>query len=276
MQGRLSPKEPARLQSFPHATWKEEFARSRDLGFRTLEWLVDDTTPDGNPLWNAEGRRVIGRLSAMAGVAVSTACAHCFIDGSLGAPERRKRHHAVARFKEMLRCCSDIGVHTVVLPVMETASLGDSDRRCRTAESLDAALPLAEALGCGVALESDLAAAALRNFVTGIGNKALGVCYDLGNATALGFDAVADLVHLDALLLEIHIKDRFRGGPSVMLGQGDTLFAPVFVALARRGWTGPMVLETPVGQDWRAAATANFEFARHLLDTTAEELRNGL
>ncbi len=42
MQGRLSPPEDGRFQSFPRAGWRNEFANARAAGFSYIEWIHDD------------------------------------------------------------------------------------------------------------------------------------------------------------------------------------------------------------------------------------------
>ena len=41
MQGRLSPIQGKKIQSFPWKNWKKEFQIGRKLNFRILEWTLD-------------------------------------------------------------------------------------------------------------------------------------------------------------------------------------------------------------------------------------------
>ena len=41
MQGRLSPPEDGRFQSFPREHWRQEFARAREAGLDYIEWIHD-------------------------------------------------------------------------------------------------------------------------------------------------------------------------------------------------------------------------------------------
>ncbi len=55
MQGRLSPPEDGRFQSFPRKSWREEFARAREAGFGYIEWIHDDYGRTANPIFSEAG-----------------------------------------------------------------------------------------------------------------------------------------------------------------------------------------------------------------------------
>jgi hexulose-6-phosphate isomerase len=42
MQGRLSPPEGGRFQSFPRRSWRQEFPRAREAGLDYIEWIHDE------------------------------------------------------------------------------------------------------------------------------------------------------------------------------------------------------------------------------------------
>lgn len=261
MQGRLSPKHPALLQSFPHAFWRDEFDRAQELGFDSIEWLVDDEDLALNPLFHSEGRRDLGQVMARTGVKIESLCAHVLMEGAIG---RSGADGAKARnlLGKILRTSADFGVNSVVLPLMDGASVRDGGR-CMEALVENLRLVLRQAPDASViCLESDLPAGQMISLLDCIGHARVGVCYDLGNATALGFDLAAEIACLSDAIREVHIKDRVVGGGSVMLGQGDTAFGPAFRALSATGYGGTVIMETPVGDDWRAAARDHLAFAR--------------
>lgn len=261
MQGRLSPKHPALLQSFPHAFWRDEFDRAQELGFDLIEWLVDDEDFALNPLFQPKGRRELGQAIARTGVEVESLCAHVLTEGAIG---RSGADGAKARklLGEILRVSADLGIASVVLPLMDGASVRDGGR-CVEALVENLRVVLRRAPDASViCLESDLPAGHMISLLDRIDHANVGVCYDLGNATALGFDVAAEIACLSGAIREVHIKDRAVGGESVMLGQGDTAFGPAFRALSAAGYGGAVIIETPVGDDWRAAARGHLAFAR--------------
>ena len=55
MQGRLSPPEDGRFQSFPRNSWREEFARARAAGVDYIEWIHDEYGRSANPIFSEAG-----------------------------------------------------------------------------------------------------------------------------------------------------------------------------------------------------------------------------
>ena len=93
-------------------------------------------------------------------------------------------------------------------------------------------------------------------------HPSLGIYYDAGNAAAKGYDIAADIHTLGPFLCGVHIKDRKRNGPSVLLGQGDANFMAFFQALADVGYTGPFVLQTAFGEDYLDVARTHMKFVK--------------
>ena len=56
MQGRLSPQLADKIQAFPKAHWREEFAIAERLGFPLMEWTLDYEAVAENPLLTQAGR----------------------------------------------------------------------------------------------------------------------------------------------------------------------------------------------------------------------------
>ena len=76
------------------------------------------------------------------------------------------------------------------------------------------------------------------------------ICYDLGNAAALGFDIKNEIKLLGDHIGLVHIKDRKKNdGPNVLMGDGDVDFVAAFKALKEIGYKGNYTLETAVGNN---------------------------
>jgi L-ribulose-5-phosphate 3-epimerase len=80
MQGRLSPPEDGRFQSFPRKSWREEFARARDAGFEYIEWIHDDYGRTANPIFSEAGLKEFDALKKEHGVATPALCGDWFMD----------------------------------------------------------------------------------------------------------------------------------------------------------------------------------------------------
>ncbi len=258
----MSNKPGKKLQSFPRDNWENEFANAASLGFDAIEWLLDGTEDLANPIASAEGRAYISELSTRHGIQVRSLCAHAFIDGNL-LSTGSELVQSISHLTHVIDWADALGVQTIILPAMDAMSLRSLFARERLANILR---DLLKDEGPAILLESDLSGGNLSEFVTSVGSNRLGVLYDLGNSHAMGFDFEADLTELGPLIREIHIKDRkINGGSTQRLGRGGTPLRKAAQVLGLLGWKGPVVLETPIFDDWNEEAKHNLAFTRDWL-----------
>ncbi len=262
VQGRLSPPVPGRLQAFPSRTWREEFGRARTCGFASLEWVFEADNYEQNPIWTQEGVVAIRRQIDETGVRVDSICADYFMTHPLFGAAERDRQETTSVLEQLIRRGAAAGARTVLIPVLETAEIRSRRDRIELLESLRRPLELAAAHRLRLGLETELPAEEYRKLVEAASHPALVVYYDVGNATAKGFDVASDVRILGPHLGGVHIKDRRRGGPSVPLGRGDVDFAAFFDALAESGYKGPLILQPATNADFLGAAATNLEFVR--------------
>ena len=79
----------------------------------------------------------------------------------------------------------------------------------------------------------------------------IGVCLDIGWATAAGFDAASVFKNYGDRVYDMHLKDKrldqedSPGRPTdTMIGLGNTNYADLIEAMKARDWTGVMAIET--------------------------------
>lgn len=270
VQGRLSPPVPGRLQAFPWASWADEFPRARAAGVALLEWVFEADRHAENPIWTTDGVTAIQRQVEATGVPVASLCADYFMAHPLFGGSARTRDEAIGVLERVLRHGSAVGVRTVLVPVLEQTELQSARDKAELLSSLQRPLDLAADLGMRIGLETELPAAEYRALIDDAAHPALAAYYDVGNATARGFDVAADVRRLAPCLGGVHIKDRRRGGSSVPLGRGDVDFPAFFEALAAAGYGGPLVLQPATSEDYLGGAAAQLSFVRaHLVATTA-------
>jgi hexulose-6-phosphate isomerase len=265
MQGRLSSPVPGRPQAFPHASWEAEFQRARVCGFDTIEWLFEAERYEQNPLWEDAGLEKIRQQVRSTGVQVCSVCAHYFMLHPFFRVSEQERKQSIAVLCRLICQAAALGIDTILLPVLETTEIRTEAEAAQLLDSLQEPLALAKEHDIRLGLETELPASQYRDLIEAANSPQLGVYYDTGNATAKGYDIVADIRLLKPLLCGIHIKDRKRGGGSTFLGQGDTPFAAFFETLAEIGYTGRLVLETPTGEDAVSIGKTHREFIRSLL-----------
>lgn len=212
-------------------------------------------------MWSDDGCEEIRKLAETTGVRVSSVCADYFIAHPFFRVSDDARNHSVASLERLVLRAAAIGIDVIVLPVLEGSEIRTADETEQLLDALARPLERAADHRVRIALETDL---------TGLENLALVrrthptlcLCYDTGNATAKGYDIAADVSLLARHLSEIHIKDRTRRGPSTWLGAGDADFAAFFKAAHAARFDGPLILETPAGDEPIAAAKAHLAFVK--------------
>jgi L-ribulose-5-phosphate 3-epimerase len=258
MQGRLSPGGP-RPQSFPAASWRDEFAAARECGASLIEWLVTADSIAINPL--IVDSAAVADCVRSSGVGVRSICADFVIERPLPRRATEDRFASLDVLSSLCAPAQTIGASIIVVPLLEANRAADVSEANAILEIMAPQVTLARAHGLTIALESDLRAEDLREVASRHG---VAVCYDVGNAAADGRDAAAELRALDESVVEVHIKDRRRGGTSGALGSGDVDFPGVRDALQAIGFSGPLIMETPRGGDPLVSARANLAFVRDL------------
>lgn len=261
LQGRLSRPPAGRPQAFP-PSWPDEFTSARASGFDAIEWLITaDHIPD-NPLLVDGGVAQLLEIRGRTGLRIPSVCADCFITMPLVRVPAAVRAERMELLQHIIARAAEADARVLLLPVLEDNALGRRSEALELIGALRESLALAERVQVTVALESDWRADALVELVDQAGSQALGVYYDVGNATAAGYDPARDIAILTNRIRGVHIKDRRTGGPSVPLGDGDVNFESALDALRRAGYNGTLILETPAGADPTASAVANLAFLR--------------
>lgn len=260
--GRLTPAE--QLQVFPAENWEEEFVLASEIGFDAIEWLIDYASWDRNPIWSKQGQKRIRQLSQRHNLAVVTVCADYIQQLPLTVSESCIRDTHVKNLIKTIESASEIGAHCVLVPCFEEYLLPSAAYSNILIEALRSVVGDAQKLGIKLGLEMNWLVESQIDLVRQIAHPALGLYYDTGNATALGSDVYSDILTIGSLLVGIHIKDRIVKGGSVLLGEGDTDFEAVFIALHQMGYKGPLILETPRGKRPADTARRHLDFIKSL------------
>lgn len=249
MQGRLSPLVDGRIQAFPWAHWRDEFHQGGAAGFPFLEWTLDDERLAENPLMTSAGRREIRALSAATGVRVASLTGDCFMQRPFWKAPDAERPLLLDTLVQVLRACAELEVGLVVIPVVDQGALETPAQRAALCDGLAAVSPECAQLGVRVALESDLPPVDLAALVGDLPAAVHGINYDIGNSAALGYAPAEEFATYGERIMNVHVKDRVRGGTTVPLGTGSADFPAAFAALARAGYEGNFVLQTARAAD---------------------------
>lgn len=245
--------------------WREALRTAAELGFDGLEPDVGAKWRE-NPLW-AEGTDAVAALCKETGGTILSFCAGvCWsLSPASGNPDVRAE---IARvLADLVEFTARLGATYILVPVTpggEEVSYEDS--RARWVEAMRALAPRAESAGITLALENvgrgcGRSADELIYLVDNVASPAVKAYYDLGNATAFGFDPPAEILQLGSRIAAVHVKER----EADLLGQGIVKIPESLEALAQIGYRGDLVLETSSTDDPVGAARYNLDYLRQLM-----------
>jgi hexulose-6-phosphate isomerase len=249
MQGRLSPPVNGRIQAFPWDCWRDEFRVAGAAGFPFLEWTLDAERLESNPLMTRSGREEIRALTATTGVQVASLTGDCFMQQPFWKVEGRERSQLLDTLRAILHACTELEIPIVVVPVVDHGALESRTQRQALIDGLLEVRSECVTLGVRIALESDLPPFDLVRLLSALPADSVGINYDIGNSASLGHDPVEEISAYSERILNVHVKDRVRGGSTVPLGLGHADFPATFSALARTGYAGDFVLQTARAAD---------------------------
>ncbi len=258
MQGRLSPPEDGRFQSFPRQGWRDEFGKAKAAGFRYIEWIHDDfdgwksdADPGANPIFTAAGLRALDALKAEHGIATPALCADWFMEHPLIRCTAAERLHREQHLHALLPVAARIGAQRVVLPFVDNASMKTEEEKTVVLDILKHALPVAEKNNVELHLEADFDPASFKTFLARLDHPFLKVNWDSGNSSGLGYIATEEFAAYGERIGSVHIKDRYRkpeGGVETRpLGTGSANFDDVFRAIRSVHYNGGLTLQVARG-----------------------------
>ncbi len=248
MQGRLSPPSCGRIQSFPAATWRNEFTLAAGLGLQTIEWIVE-TPLESNPVWTSAGVAAVRQAVHESGVTVDFVIADYFMESPLVRMSAASAQYNQQILVRLLDRVAELGAKGLEIPCVDASEIRTRAEEDELARALAPALDQAARLGLEVGLETSLPPDRFRALLERIGHPQLRANYDTGNSAALGYDPGEEFSAYGRWINNVHIKDRRRGGGTVPLGQGDTDVPRVLQLLAQQNYTGDFILQVARGPE---------------------------
>ncbi len=261
MQGRLSPPEDGRFQSFPRNSWREEFERAATAGLDAIEWIYDAYSEGANPIETDAGVAEMRDLSESYGIAVKSVCADYFMDFPFLRTSQDEELRLVGKLFWLLEQCSRLGIERVVIPFVDRSRIWNEREVDQVIEIMEKVIPAAEAAHVELHLETDLAPAPFAKLLERLPHASIKANYDSGNSASHGYFVSEEFAAYGNRIGSVHIKDRILGGGTVPLGTGNADLPAVFRELAQSGYAGDYVLQVARGNlgDEVAWATKNCE-----------------
>lgn len=259
-----------RYQVFPASDWEEELIKIKDIGYGYAELLFDSALRLEKLLLGSRDLEGFISESGGSGPEINSACVDYLSSVELMDPETGGEYFN--KVTGLIGMFGGTTVNTLVLPLLEINTLrsaGDFKLVLDRIGELNIDSAAAEK-NITLALELSLPAAEIRATMSEYEFDNIKLCYDLGNARAMGFVPEDDILLLKDLIAHVHIKDRKINGSNVALGEGDVNFEGSLRSLKDIGYDGIMILETcyscaPVNE-----ARKNLEFVNAILKRIEE------
>lgn len=258
MQGRLSAMVNGKIQAFPWGEWREEFPRASALGLTRMEWTIDQDRLRENPLTTDAGQEEIRGLSHQNSLRISSLTGDCFMQTPFWKTSGDARKALVADLDLVLASCGALGAEFVVIPLVDNGKIESAGQEQAL---LDVLLERSASLskqGVKIVFESDLPPAGLAQFIEKLPGEVFGINYDIGNSASLGYDCAEEISAYATRILNVHVKDRLRGGTTVPLGTGAAELGKAIRLIEHSGYAGQYILQTARaagGDHARALAT---------------------
>ncbi|MFB6463448.1 sugar phosphate isomerase/epimerase family protein [Bradyrhizobium tunisiense] len=249
MQGRLSALVDGKIQAFPWDEWREEFARAKALGLTRMEWTIDQERLRENPLATEPGQQEILALSRENGVRIPSLTGDCFMQAPFWKVDAVVRDALVADLDLLIAACSRVGIEFVVIPLVDNGKIERKSESDTLKRVLLARSELLARRNVKIVFESDLPPDELARFVEAFPAETFGINYDSGNSASLGYDSDEEIAAYARRILNVHVKDRIRGGTTVPLGTGNADLAKTIRLIERSGYKGQYILQTARASD---------------------------
>ena len=240
-------------------SFEESFQKAKEIGFDGVEVCMGVNYRE-HLLWQDGGIDKVNSLAEAAGVEIPSLSPGGFTAYSFMHPTDSTRSEGIAKLQYLAETAPQLGAKVILVPFFGNGKIEDDHIDApRFIDGLKAAAETAEKYGISLAIESTVSAEQHQRIIDNVGSSAVGVYYDMGNATGFGYDSPAEIRSLGPAISQMHIKDT-SGNHA---GEGDVDFPAVFDATHAIGYDSWFVLETPGKDDPVASAAKNLDFVRN-------------
>ena len=249
MQGRLSAMVDGKIQAFPWTEWQTEFPRAKALGLTRMEWTIDQDRLRENPLATEAGRKEIASLCKQNAIRIPSLTGDCFMQAPFWKATGDKQKALIDDLDLLLDASSAVGIEFVVIPLVDNGKIESDTQTDALFRVLLDRTPSLARQKVKIVFESDLPPTPLAQFIAKLPREHFGINYDIGNSASLGYDSAEEIAAYHQRILNVHVKDRLRGGTTVPLGTGAADLAKAIRLIERSGYAGQYILQTARAAD---------------------------
>jgi len=229
MQGRLTEPINNCIQEFP-SKWMLEFQHLRELKLNHIEWLVTKNSFHTNPL--------LSKDYLLYSLPISSICADNLVDHRI-SDENFLKNNLIPICEAALKNM----INNITIPLLEESVLEDDIKHrafSKAMVKIGRNFPT-----INFTFESEMKPDRLLEIVDLADN--FYVTYDTGNITSCGFSHVDYINFFKNKINNVHLKDRTRGGETVIPTLGDTDFKTIFQTLKEIGYNRFYTMQTARG-----------------------------
>lgn len=242
MQGRLVKPIHKPIQEFPYKNWKEELNSLPSIGLFKIEWIIDEFSFKENPLLISN--QDVEILLKGKGLQISAVSNDYFLDIANGFRNINfsNLYEAISKQEELIYKLGENKEYILVMPFIENASLQNLTPR-ETEKLFNKLLSFKSNFEINFALELDIDyLEILKKLPDYLGNKVF-INLDVGNTVSYGYDIFEEIEKLSDLIINVHLKDRKIGGPTLPLGSGDADIKQIIRCLIENSYNSNFTLQ---------------------------------
>jgi len=207
-----------------------------------MEWTIDSYNIENNPIFLPKGIREIKSLSDLFDVRIQSVTCDFFMENP---PWVDKANIEFLRglFSKLADAAESLETALkLVVPLVDSGSLRSDSDFCLVLDSLN--IDYLQEANCQILFETDYRPLEFRDLLANFPIQNLGINLDTGNSASLGFDPKEEVLVLEGLICNVHIKDRKFRGESVPLGSGSTELSAYLKYLMSIGYKQNFILQT--------------------------------
>ena len=242
MQGRLIKSEKkGAIQYFPSRNWKKELTLANKNKIKLIEWTVNIQNIKSNPLYSGKVCDVINELKKNKITTRSVTCDFFMEKPFFKKKYFKKRDKYLNILKKIIMNGSKVGIKYFILPLVDNSSISNKFEELLLIKEIKKICTTLKKKNY-IIFEIDYKPDQISNFINKFKSKKIGINYDTGNSSALGYK-IEDEIKYFKYVKNIHIKDRFLNGHSVRLGRGNWEYKKFFDKI-KNIYNGNFILQT--------------------------------
>ncbi len=220
-QGRLSPKEKGKIQSFPTESWQKEFKIANSLGIKYIEWVIDFNTIYSNPIFSEKGFKKIKELSKKYNISIKTIQCDFILHKPFWKIKYKKYKKIIDKKIDFLFKIKNLSKSLIfIIPLLERSKISCKNEEKFIINYFQSKTNILKKCNNKIAFEIDYNPKKLKKFIDLFNKKYFGINYDTGNSISNKFDYNEEMDFYLKRIINIHYKDKNKFKKSVYLGEG--------------------------------------------------------